>query len=197
MKKYSAGMNAHSVWFEEFTIYLSLLLEGRTHEEIKKLSIEDNIFLASSDRRAGQIYGVMRRRAVSLSDVTIQEYLSLTTPEKKLVNVISIMKTEDIFLDYMQEVYYEKLQQGKEKITSYDTKLFFEVKSSQSEKVARWTEETVRRLIRTFNLIITSSGLAKEEQDDLIITTPIMAQSFRTAFPVEDMPYLILLGGNR
>ena len=46
--KYSAGAVKFSLWFMEFRKEVQLLAQGRTFDEIKALSIEQNIFGASS-----------------------------------------------------------------------------------------------------------------------------------------------------
>ena len=42
--KYSAVATNHLFWFLEFKKYINLLNEGKTNDDIKQLSINENIF---------------------------------------------------------------------------------------------------------------------------------------------------------
>lgn len=58
-KEYSAGAVKHSFWFMEFRKVVSLRLEGKTWEEIKRLNEEENIFGAPTTLRATQIFNTV------------------------------------------------------------------------------------------------------------------------------------------
>ena len=53
--KYSAGAVKFSFWFMEFRKEVQLLAQGKTFEEIKKLSEEENIFGATTPARGAMI----------------------------------------------------------------------------------------------------------------------------------------------
>ena len=63
-KEYSAGAVKHSFWFMEFRKVVSLRLEGKTWEEIKRLNEEENIFGAPTTLRATQIFKDVYKRQV-------------------------------------------------------------------------------------------------------------------------------------
>ena len=70
MKKrnYSAGAVKHAFWFMEFRKVVTLRYEGRTWEEIKKASEEENLFGAPTPARAKQIWNTVSARTKSLDD---------------------------------------------------------------------------------------------------------------------------------
>ena len=61
-KKYSASAVKLSLWFMEFRKEVRLLSEGKSFEEIKKLSEEENVFEASTPARAAKIYSTVTAR---------------------------------------------------------------------------------------------------------------------------------------
>ena len=73
-KEYSAGAVKHSFWFMEFRKVVSLRLEGKTWEEIKRLNEEENIFGAPTTLRATQIFNTVSARVKAW---TIASILSL------------------------------------------------------------------------------------------------------------------------
>lgn len=60
--KYSAGAVKLALWFTEFRKEVQLLTNGKTFEEIKALSEQDNIFDASTPARAAMIYSTLTAR---------------------------------------------------------------------------------------------------------------------------------------
>jgi hypothetical protein len=65
-KEYSAGMVKHSFWYAEFKKILMLLSDGKSMEEIKHMSWDNNIFAAPTKERAAQIYNTVSNRVRSL-----------------------------------------------------------------------------------------------------------------------------------
>ena len=64
--EYSAGAVSYTFWFLEFRKVVQLLAEGKTYDEIKKLSEEENIFGAPSKARAKNIYSATTARIKAL-----------------------------------------------------------------------------------------------------------------------------------
>ena len=60
--KYSAGAVKFSFWFMEFRKEVQLLSSGKTFDDIKKLSEDENVFGASTPARAKMIYSTVTAR---------------------------------------------------------------------------------------------------------------------------------------
>ena len=64
-KDYSAGAVKHAFWFMEFRKVVTLRNEGKTWEEIKKASEEENLFGAPTPARKADLeYSVSKDKGV-------------------------------------------------------------------------------------------------------------------------------------
>jgi len=174
MKKYSAGMVSHSFWFEEFSKYIDLVNEGLSTEEIKDKSIEDNYFKQTSAYRAKRMVNVLAKRVSKLGEAYIVAYPTLQLSDRKLVNLMAIMKTDDLFEDFMYETYRDELIVGDSKLHDYEVEGFFNRKQQESEQVAGWTDETIKRLMGIFKTFVREAGLMTDKGDYDEIIRPFM-----------------------
>ena len=63
---YSAGMVSKPFWFIEFKKVMTLLDRDVDYDEIKRISLEENLFGVPKIYRAKEIYNTVSRRAKSL-----------------------------------------------------------------------------------------------------------------------------------
>lgn len=75
-RAYSAGAVKLSFWFQEFRKAVQLLAEGKTFEEIRRLSSEENLFGAPTPKRADQICKTVLDRVASLDSSFYPVFLS-------------------------------------------------------------------------------------------------------------------------
>ena len=68
---YSAGMVTIPFWIIEFKKVMMLLDKGVDYDEIKRISLEENLFGVPKIYRAKEIYNTVSRRAKSLDSKTI------------------------------------------------------------------------------------------------------------------------------
>lgn len=170
MKKYSAGMVSHSFWQDEFSQYIDLVNEGLSADEIKYKSIEENYFHQSSKARSKDLNNVLKRRVTKLNQDYIKLYPSLQLTDKELVNLMSIMKLNSLFEEFMYETYRDELIVGDAKLYDYEVESFFSRKQQENAQVANWTDQTITRLTGIFKTFIREAGLMKDhgEYDDVI-----------------------------
>ena len=95
-KEYSAGMVKLSFWFNEFRKVVNLLNAGKTWEEIKKLSVEENLFGAPTEARGLQIFTTTASRVKNLDDSFYTLFEECDIANQKLIVLISIMKTDSL-----------------------------------------------------------------------------------------------------
>lgn len=174
MKKYSAGMVSDSFWQDEFSIYIELMNEGLTPDEIREKAIESNYFHQRSKNRIIRMINTMKRRIASLDESYIEIYPELQLADKKIINLMSIMKMDDLFEEFMYETYRDELIVGDAKLYDYEVEGFFNRKQQESTQIANWTDQTIKRLTGIFKTFIREAGLMKDqgEYDDVI--RPIM-----------------------
>lgn len=170
MKKYSAGMVSHSFWQDEFSQYIDLLNEGLTADEIKTMSIDENYFHQSSKARSKDLNNVLKRRIAKLDSSYIEIYPSLQLADKKLINLMSIIKLNQLFEEFMYETYRDELIVGDAKLYDYEVEGFFNRKQQESTQIANWTDQTIKRLTGIFKTFIREADLMKDqgEYDDVI-----------------------------
>jgi len=171
---YSAGLVSQSFWFVEIKKIIKLINDGMTEEEIKKLCINENLFGVMKEYRAKRIYGYIWNRTKRLDKAMIELFCSSDIATQKVINLISILKSDRLFLEFMFEVYREKNILGVNVIEDSDVNIFFKNKEIQSEDVAAWSDVTKRRLRSIYiNYLIDSNFLTVVEKRKTI-TPPIL-----------------------
>jgi hypothetical protein len=158
-KEYSAGAVKMSFWFMEFRKVVVLLDEGKSLEEIKKLNAEKNIFSAPTPLRANQIFSTVTARVKTLDESFYSVFLSCDLASQKLFALIAAMANDTLFFDFVYEVIREKMIIGSNVLFDSDIRIFFNGKQQQDEKVAGWTEATIKRLGACYKTMLYEAGV--------------------------------------
>lgn len=171
---YSAGLVSQSFWFVEIKKIIKLVNDGMTEDEIKNLCIDENLFGAMKEYRAKRIYGYIWNRIKQLDKTMIDIFCTSDIATQKVINLISILKSDRLFLEFMFEVYREKNILGVNVIEDSDVNIFFKNKEIQSEGVAAWSDATKCRLRSIYINYLTDSNLLTVVEKKKIITPPIL-----------------------
>ena len=174
MKKYSSGLVSESFWFVEFKKLLKLLREGKDWEDIKVLSLEDNLFGVSNKNRAKRIYGYLKNRIEVLDEDIIDLFMNSDIQTQKVINIIAVAKQNQLFFEFLYEVYREKIILGETELTASDINIFFKNKQDQDQVISKWTDVTFRRLRSSYMNFITEAGLVSLIDKERRITAPII-----------------------
>jgi hypothetical protein len=197
-KEYSAGAVKFSFWFHEFRKMVSMLYSGKTLAEIKTLAERDNIFSAASPARSRQILSTVSSRVLALSGRFYDMFVESTLEAQKLIVLISIMMTDALFFDFMNEIYREKLIIGDMILSDADVRLFFMDKRRESEKVAGWKDETIIRLRECYKTYLAEAGLLERGKGDRKILRPYVDSRLAALLSEEDLkPVRNVLAGTR
>lgn len=164
-KKYSAGLVSKRFWFSEFKMYIQLRLDGYTDIEIKEKNEQENIFLAVSSNRQNEIYQNMKRRVNQLDEAGMQLFCQLDIDNQKLFNLIAILLIDDLFCEFMIDVYAEHLRRGNLLLTPIDYRSFFTEKQRSSENISKWKDYTIKRLISAYQTNLIETGLIRGEKE--------------------------------
>lgn len=163
-------MVKHPFWFNEFKEYINLKNAGVSDEEIKEMVENENIFSCSSPGRAKMQYGVLKRRVNKLKDEYLMLFPKLDVTNQQLLNIISIIKNERIFREFMEEVYAQKLITGQLDISQSDYRGYWKEKQAIIPEVAKWTEITIKRLSSAFrNYLLMAQLIRQTENGDEVI----------------------------
>ena len=165
----------------EFRKEVGLLAQGKTFEEIKTLSAEDNIFGASTPARAAMIYSTVSARIDALGDSFYQIFMDSDVETQKLFALAGSFAHDTLFFDFMYEVVREQILIGNNELTDADIRIFFKNKEAQDENVAKWTEQTVQRLGRSYKSQLFEAGLLDDKTRTFVrkILKPILDPVFK------------------
>ena len=174
--KYSAGAVKFSFWFMEFRKEVQLLAQGKTFEEIKRLSEEENIFGATTPARGAMIYSTITARIKALGDSFYPLFLDSDVSTQKMFALAGTMAHDTLFFDFMYEAFREKLIIGNNELSDADLRIFFKDKQAQDEKIAEFTDATVRRLQKCYKTYLFEAGLLDDKKGSAVreINKPIL-----------------------
>ena len=172
-KDYSAGAVKHTFWFMEFRKVVSLRLEGKTWEEIKQLNENENIFGAPTKLRATQIFNTVSARVKSLDDSFYPIFDACDLASQKLFALVAAMTYDVLFGDLVHELVREKMIIGSNELTDSDLRIFFKDKQQQNDKVAKWTEATIKKLMVTYKSMLFEAGVTNKAKDIREIYKPL------------------------
>lgn len=173
-RKYSAGLVSQSFWFVEFKKVIKLLNEGKTEKEIKELCINDNFFGAINENRAKRMYGYIWNRVKRLDDTMIHLFETSDLTTQKLINLIAILLGDRLFLEFIFEVYREKMIIGTDELSDFDLNIFFKNKEVQSDAVATWIDRTKKRLGSAYFNFMIDGNLITIVDKKKMITPPVL-----------------------
>ena len=172
-KDYSAGAVKHALWFMEFRKVVSLRLEGKTWEEIKQLNENENIFGAPTKLRATQIFNTVSARVKSLDDSFYSIFDACDLASQKLFALVAAMTYDVLFGDLVYELVREKMIIGSNELADSDLRIFFKDKQQQNDKVAKWTEATIKKLMVTYKSMLFEAGVTNKAKDIREIYKPL------------------------
>lgn len=175
--EYRASLTNRLFWFLEFKKTVELLNSGMTLAEIKELNIKENIYSATSRDRASRIFNTVARRIKALDASFYSLFERCNIANQKLIALISVMLSDNLFFDFMYEVYRDKLILGAQELANRDFNIFFENKRTQSNRVAGWTEQTFKDLTKRYKAILEEAGIAQRTKGKIIIMRPILEQT--------------------
>lgn len=185
--EYSAGAVKLSFWFAEFRKVIELLNSGKSLAESKQMNITENIFGAPTQARAIQIFNTVSTRVQGLDSSFYALFEKSDVSNQKLIALIAIMQTDSLFFDFMYEVYREKLILGMHELKDSDLAIFFRHKQLQSEKVAKWTDYTLKRLGACYKTMLMEAGLIDQSTGTRNIIKPILDKALEECLKANSM----------
>lgn len=173
-KKYSAGLMSQSFWFLEFKKAVKLRQEGMTYDDIKKKCVEENLFGAAKEYRALRMAGYIITRVKAMDDTLVDLFCTSDLATQKLINLVTILRTDRLFFEFVYETYREKVILGVEIMEESDVNVFFTRKEAQSELIAGWKDSTKRHLRSCYLNFMTDANLLTVIDKKKMITPPIL-----------------------
>ena len=103
--KYSAGLVSKSYWYLETKKTAQYLLDGLNRKEILNLVIKNNLYQVESEYRSKRMTNAIYTRLNSLPKVVLEAIVNSDIATSKILVLISIMKTDLLFFEFMYEVF--------------------------------------------------------------------------------------------
>ena len=179
MEKYKTTLKSTSFLHIELKKAAKLYLQGMEVPEIKKKAEDENIFMLKTENRINEVASALSKRLNALDEELINKMANDTLETSKQIALYSIMKTDRLFFEFMQEVYKEKCLIQDYTITDKDFNIFFQNKAEQDSKVASWKDYTYYKLSQVYKRILIDAGLAKKDKKTLEITRPLVNKDLK------------------
>lgn len=196
--KYSAGMISKSYWYLESKKTAQYMLEGLSRKEIVELAITDNIYQVNSEYRSKTIANAIYTRLESLPEILLEAIVNSDITTSKFLVLISIMKTDRLFFEFMHEVFRNKIILGDFSLTERDINVFFESKKAQSEIVDNWVEKTIINLKSLYLTLLNFAGLIRTNGDKREIIVPFVDYRIKQLLIDNDLaPYFYAITGEK
>ena len=196
--KYSTGLTSSSFWFIESRKVAELILDGFSREEILDLALEENIFQVETEKRVKDIGNIIFRRFNSFSEDLLEYFLRTDINSAKVFVLISILKDDKLFFEFMYEVFREHIILGDFTLRPKDFDKFFDEKSYQSEEITGWSEETIERLKGIFKTMLSEAGVLESSGEDRQMIVPFVDLRLKNMLIENDLgPYYYAITGEK
>ncbi len=174
MMEYSTGLTSTSYWYLESKKTSKYMLDGLNREKILELAIKENIYQVESKSQTKKIVNRTYRRLNSLPEIILKDVTNSDMATSKILVLISIMKTDRLFFEFMYEVFRNNIILGDYSLKNRDINIFFQDKKSKSETIDNWAESTIKRLKSDYIRMITDAGLLKVDSNKREIVIPFL-----------------------
>ena len=173
MKNYSSNIKSFGLLYHEAKKTAKLLIEGFTPEEVSAKAVQDNIYLLRTEKRRSEVAWKVLERLKGIDDYLLTKIATSNLGESKQLVLFTVVKTDKLFFEFMYEVFMEKLVLRDYRINGMEFSSFFQHKSEQSDKVARWSDRTYNDLATVYKKILTEAGMGKEENGSFKINKAV------------------------
>ena len=193
--EYSAACVKFLLWYIE-TKETAKLLKKHSFKEIRQMVTDENLYQQKSVDRALGEFGCIKKRIEALPEELLEKLIMADVQTSKIITYISCMLTDKLLFEYMHEVYRNKIYMGETNISEADFNIFIQNKRDQSEKVAGFSDATIKKIRQVFTKYMLEAGLLDGETSEKMITRPYIDQEVKDILLRNNMgKYLYALTG--
>lgn len=171
--EYSAGMVSQLFAFQESKKLAELLNQGMSKDEAWNVVEENNLFQLRNAKRLRNTFNYIYKRVSSLPQEAVARLSTLDSDSAKILVLISIMKTDLLFFEFVYEVFRGKVLLGEKTIDNRDINGFFDEKINQSDIVSNWSEASIQKLKNCYIKNLVDAGLLTDTKTRTIRPTII------------------------
>jgi len=172
--RYSTTIKSRPLLYTETKKLADLVLQGYNELELKEQVVSLNIFQVKSESRKRELASTILSRLKILNEYLIQCLIESDVETSKILVLYTIVRTDRLFYEFMDEILSEKLFLKDPVITDTDFNSFFESKRQQSNKVAGWKEYTFYKLKQVYIRILFEAGLLLNQKGERKVFMPII-----------------------
>ncbi|WP_400225972.1 DUF1819 family protein [Methanomethylophilus alvi] len=173
---YISTMPSSPFALDETKIIARLMMECDGRESVRAVVHDGNLLNIRSISNESKQFNYIFSRLDVTPEPIVSVILNGDVVDSRYANLISIMIYDDLFREFVFEVYSEK-RLSSDPITDYDIMSFFEAKAIESETVAKWKYDTLYKLRRLYCRVLFEAGLLKRSAGVREICTPIISSS--------------------
>ncbi|MFD1363339.1 DUF1819 family protein [Lentibacillus salinarum] len=172
--QYSTTIKSRPLLYTESKKLAHLILQGYNELELKEQVISHNIFQVKSEARKRELASTILSRLNILDEYLTRCLIESDVETSKILVLYTIVRTDRLFYEFMDEILSEKLAFQDPVITDSDFNSFFESKRQQSNKVAGWKEYTFYKLKQVYIRILFEAGLLLNQKGERKVVIPII-----------------------
>lgn len=187
--QYTSSIKDMPFMFSEMRRTAQLLCEGKSGDEIVKLSMQNNIYQLEREKRRRDVPLRMLKRLATIEAPLLEVIAKGQDSEAKLIVFLALIKADQLFFEYMREIYFDRYHIGLNEITDKDFIDFIERKAMNSDAVAQWTSNNLVRIRNSYKNILCEAGLAKRNGETLLIQKPVIDPHLRNLWGDENSLY--------
>ena len=185
------------LWYRETKIAVEKVLHGdMTTADIRRESLDKNIFNASSTSRSKEIAQAVTRRVNAVDSVYLSFFAARNTDNQQLLCIVMVMLTDHTFLEFMDSVYREKLIQQDNILRDSDIMGLFHRIQEKDESAAKWSDASLRKVRDNYKSMLKEAGMLSESGTERKIIRPILDKEMEDFLQSEGLIriYKILAG---
>ncbi len=186
---YTSSIKDMPLMFFEIKRTALLLCDGKSAEEIVRLSVEENVYQLDKVKRRRDVPLRMIKRLSSIGQAGIDALAHRSDSDARLIAFFALMRADRLLYEYMAEVYSDTFLSGRLEISEKDFADFIERKAQNSETVAKWSTANLVNIRGKIKSALCDAGLAKRNGASLLIQRPIVSDELRGLLSEADSAY--------
>ena len=181
---YKTSIKGTSFWYNESIKTVKLMLKGLSKTEINTLTSNENTYQVATRTRSKTISNTTYNRMSIYDNKLLEMFINADVTTSKIMVMISIIRTDRLFYEYMYDVYREHKLLGDKQLTRLEMDKFMEQKKIESEKISKWSIEVIKRLERAYFTFMRESGLLTEDNliNDIYIDYEVQRELEKEGF---------------
>jgi len=168
---YSASFTSGGLLFPEFDALIPILISENKYELLNREILENKYLKINSESSRKRIVSELKKRA-KYTDLVFYDFYSVSTAQqKKLLLFYLMLKVYPLVFTFHFDVTVDNWKKGVNNIDPYNYQMKLDELSANHQNVDKWTDQTKKKVISVYNVMLTQAGLIKNKT-----LTPIQTQ---------------------